>query len=125
MQQLEHAVLLVPYAEPPFDQETEIFGCPTAHAIAPDIRPAQDHGAKDRHLPFVEKRRAARPRSIMQTIDPVSIVADHPIPKRLAIHARLLCSSPAANAVKGVRNGHEPADNTATGLAPCGMPQRS
>ena len=111
VQQLEHTVLLIPNAEPSFDQKAKILGGPTAHAVALDVRSAQHHGAKHRHLPIVEKRRPPRPRSIMQTIDPFGIVADHPIPKRLAIHARLLCSSFTAHDVEGVRNRQEPTDN--------------
>ena len=43
----------------------------------------------------------------MQTFDPFSMIADHPISKRLATHAHPLHSSLAAHPVENIRNGQE------------------
>jgi hypothetical protein len=116
VEQPEHAVLRIADAEAGFHEPTEVLGAPGADAIAFRVRAAQHQRLERRQLTIVEPGRAAALGPITQTLDPFGIKADHPVPERLAVHARLARRVLAAHAVEHVGQGEQPARYPAVGL---------
>ena len=123
MQEIEHAVLAVAHAEALLDQPAEVLGGPAAEAVTLGIGAAQHQSLEGRHLAFAQERRSAGPWAIAQALDALGVEADHPVPKRLAVHPGLLGCPVPAHAVERVGKRDQPAGHTAIRLQPSQPPQ--
>jgi hypothetical protein len=116
VEQSEHAVLAVGAAEAVLDHPAQILGPPAADAVALRVGAAQHERLERRQLTFIEPGRAAALRPIAQALDAFGIEADHPVPKRLAVHARSARRGLAAHPGKHVGQGKQSARHPAVGL---------
>ena len=74
------------HAKPCLDLRLKIDAAPTHHAMYLDIRAVFDQPRKLGQLYRVQPRSTPRPRQVAKTGHARLIVADHPVPQRLAIH---------------------------------------
>ena len=123
VQQVEHAILAVAHPKALLDKPAEVLGGPAAEAVTLGIGAAQHQSLEGRHLAFAQERRSAGPWAIAQALDALGVEADHPVPKRLAVHPGLLGCPVPAHAVERVGKRDQPAGHTAIRLQPSQPPQ--
>ena len=116
VEQSQHAVLAVDDAEARRDDPAEILGPPAAHAVALGIRAPQHQRLERRQLAVIEPGRAAALGPIPQPLDALGVEADHPVPERLAVHARLAGGPPAGHPVQCVGYAEQPTGDPTIGL---------
>ena len=73
-------------AKPFPDLGLKVDAAPAHHAVHRHVRPVLDQLFQRAKLGRRQPRRPPRPRPAAQTLDPFCVVADHPVPQRLAVH---------------------------------------
>jgi hypothetical protein len=102
------------------DLGLKIDAAPPHHTVHGDIRAGFDQPRKGGQLCSVQPRPPARPRPVAKTIHSRCVVADHPVPQRLTIHAASPGRRRARGALQHQGQRHQPT-RLITVLRPPGM----